>query len=61
MALIQPHLKYTISIGVGLAFEYFRDSYVAKKIEKFGLEWLYRCIQQPIKARRFIVPFLDNW
>lgn len=59
MALIQPHLKYTISIGVGLAFEYFAGTVkrVPKKIEKFGLEWLYRCIQQPIKARRFIVPF----
>ena len=59
MALIQPHLKHTISIGVGLAFEYFAGTVkrVPKKIEKFGLEWLYRCIQQPIKARRFIVPF----
>lgn len=59
MALIQPHLKHTISIGVGLAFEYFAGTVkrVPKKIEQLGLEWLYRCIQQPIKARRFIVPF----
>ena len=59
MALIQPHLKHTISIGVGLAFEYFAGTVkrVPKKIEQLGLEWLYRCIQQPIKARRFIVTF----
>jgi N-acetylglucosaminyldiphosphoundecaprenol N-acetyl-beta-D-mannosaminyltransferase len=59
MALLQPHLNYTISIGVGLAFEYFAGTVkrVPKSIENLGLEWLYRCLQQPIKARRFIIPF----
>ena len=59
MALLQPNLENTISVGVGLAFEYFAGTVkrVPKKIEKFGLEWLYRCLQQPIKARRFIIPF----
>ena len=59
IALLQPHLISSISIGVGLAFEYFAGTVkrVPRRIEKLGLEWLYRCIQQPIKARRFIIPF----
>jgi N-acetylglucosaminyldiphosphoundecaprenol N-acetyl-beta-D-mannosaminyltransferase len=59
MALLQPKLKSTICVGVGLAFEYFAGTVkrVPINIEKFGLEWFYRCFQQPIKARRFIVPF----
>jgi N-acetylglucosaminyldiphosphoundecaprenol N-acetyl-beta-D-mannosaminyltransferase len=59
MALLQPHLNYTISLGVGLAFEYFAGTVkrVPQSIEKFGLEWLFRCLQQPFKARRFIIPF----
>jgi len=45
---------------VGLAFEYFAGTVkrVPRKIQKYGFEWLFRCIQQPIKARRFIIPFL---
>lgn len=60
IALLQPYLNSTISVGVGLAFEYFAGTIkrVPIKIEKYGFEWLFRCIQQPIKARRFIVPFL---
>ena len=59
MELLQPYLISTISVGVGLAFEYFAGTVkrVPRRIEKLGLEWLYRCIQQPIKARRFIIPF----
>jgi N-acetylglucosaminyldiphosphoundecaprenol N-acetyl-beta-D-mannosaminyltransferase len=59
ISLLQPKLENTICIGVGLAFEYFAGTVnrVPKKIEKLGLEWLYRCFQQPLKARRFIVPF----
>lgn len=59
MALLQPKLETTICVGVGLAFEYFAGTVkrVPNKIEKLGLEWFYRCFQQPIKARRFIVPF----
>ena len=60
ISLLQPHLKSTICIGVGLAFEYFAGNVkrVPRKIEKYGLEWLFRCIQQPIKAGRFIMPLL---
>lgn len=59
MALLQLHLNHTISLGVGLAFEYFAGTVkrVPYGIEKLGLEWLYRCLQQPIKARRFVIPF----
>lgn len=59
ISLLQPHLNSTISVGVGLAFEYFADTVrrVPQGIEKLGFEWLFRCIQQPIKARRFIIPF----
>ena len=59
MELLQPYLISTISVGVGLAFEYFAGTVkrVPRRIEKLGLEWLFRCIQQPIKARRFIIPF----
>jgi N-acetylglucosaminyldiphosphoundecaprenol N-acetyl-beta-D-mannosaminyltransferase len=59
MALLQPKLNSSICVGVGLAFEYFAGTVkrVPNNIEKLGLEWFYRCFQQPIKARRFIVPF----
>jgi N-acetylglucosaminyldiphosphoundecaprenol N-acetyl-beta-D-mannosaminyltransferase len=59
ISLLQPSLKKTMSVGVGLAFEYFAGtvSRVPSQIENLGLEWLYRCFQQPIKARRFIIPF----
>ena len=59
MALLQPKLDSTICVGVGLAFEYFAGTVkrVPVPIQRMGLEWFYRCAQQPIKARRFIVPF----
>jgi N-acetylglucosaminyldiphosphoundecaprenol N-acetyl-beta-D-mannosaminyltransferase len=59
ISLLQPSLKNTMSVGVGLAFEYFAGtvSRVPSHIQNLGLEWLYRCLQQPIKARRFIIPF----
>ena len=59
ISLLQPSLKNTMSVGVGLAFEYFAGtvSRVPSQIQNLGLEWLYRCLQQPIKARRFIIPF----
>lgn len=49
MALIQPHLKHTISIGVGLAFEYFAGTVKRAPVfmQKNGLEWLYRIYRQP--------------
>lgn len=59
MALLQPELKQTISIGVGLAFEYFAGTVkrVPKTFEKLGLEWFFRLSQQPSKIIRFIKPF----
>ena len=49
MALLQPHLKSTISVGVGLAFEYFAGTVKRAPIfmQKNGLEWLYRIYKQP--------------
>ena len=43
MALLQPHLNNTISVGVGLAFEYFAGTVKRAPIfmQKNGLEWLY--------------------
>jgi len=60
IALLQPHLTQSISIGVGLAFEYFADTVkrAPKLIEKLGLEWFYRLGQQPKKIFRFIGPFV---
>lgn len=59
ISLLQPKLTNTICIGVGLAFEYFAGTVIKPPIiiSKLKLEWLFRCIQQPLKARRFIVPF----
>ena len=49
MALLQPHLNSTISVGVGLAFEYFAGTVKRAPIfmQKNGLEWLYRIYKQP--------------
>ena len=49
IALLQPHLKSTICVGVGLAFEYIAGTVkrAPKWMQKSGLEWLFRCIQQP--------------
>lgn len=60
MALLQPNLKQTISVGVGLAFEYYAGTVkrVPKNIEKLGLEWFYRLSQQPKKIGRFVKPFI---
>lgn len=59
MALLQPHLKQTISIGVGLAFEYFAGTVnrAPKIFQKLGLEWFFTIIQQPKKIKRFYKPF----
>jgi N-acetylglucosaminyldiphosphoundecaprenol N-acetyl-beta-D-mannosaminyltransferase len=59
IALLQPHLQSTICIGVGLAFEYFAGTVYEPPFffKKLKLEWFFRCLQQPIKARRFILPF----
>jgi N-acetylglucosaminyldiphosphoundecaprenol N-acetyl-beta-D-mannosaminyltransferase len=56
---LQPYLKSTICIGVGLAFDYFAGTVFEPPIlfRIFKIEWLYRCLQQPVKSRRFIMPF----
>lgn len=48
MALLQPKLKSTICIGVGLAFEYYAGNVkrAPKIVRKIGFEWLYRDLQQ---------------
>lgn len=59
ISLLQPKLKSTICIGVGLAFEYFADTVKRPPllIRKIGFEWLFRVLQQPIRSKRFIKPF----
>lgn len=59
ISLLQPKLNYTICIGVGLAFEHFAGTVLSppKIVSILKIEWLFRCFQQPIKARRFVVPF----
>jgi N-acetylglucosaminyldiphosphoundecaprenol N-acetyl-beta-D-mannosaminyltransferase len=59
IALLQPKLKNTICIGIGLAFEY--GSGTVKRAPVWmcesGLEWLYRLVQQPQKIKREVLPF----
>jgi len=61
MALLQPKLESTICIGVGLVFEYYAGNVkrAPKFIRKAGFEWLYRDVQQPMRAfkRNFTRPF----
>lgn len=51
MALLQPKLKSTICIGVGLVFEYYAGTVkrAPKWARKIGLEGVVNCIQQPVK------------
>ena len=60
MALLQPKLKNTICIGVGLVFEYYAGTVkrAPKWARKMGLEWLIRSIQQPKRWFVFYKPFL---
>lgn len=57
-ALLQPKLESTICIGVGLAFEYIAGTVIRAPLwmQKAGLEWLYRLMQQPKNIRRAIIP-----
>jgi len=59
ISLLQPKLVATIAVGVGLAFEYIAGTVTRapKFMEKLGMEWFYRCLQQPVKAQRFVKPF----
>ena len=55
---LQPKLEITICVGVGLAFEYFAGTVKRAPLwmQKNGLEWIYRLIQQPKKINRSIRP-----
>lgn len=56
MALLQPKLKKTICVGVGLVFEYFAGNVkrAPEWARRLGLEWLIRDMQQ---KRKRIPPF----
>ena len=58
MALLQPYLDATISIGVGLAFEYYAGTVerAPKWMQRSGLEFSYRLIQQPRNISRAVKP-----
>lgn len=55
MELLQPKLKSTICIGVGLVFEYYAGTVkrAPKWARRLGLEGVVRCLQQP---KRLISP-----
>ena len=60
MALLQPKLKSTFCIGVGLVFEYYAGTVRRAPLwaRKLGLEWLVRSAQQPrVFCKRMIIPF----
>jgi N-acetylglucosaminyldiphosphoundecaprenol N-acetyl-beta-D-mannosaminyltransferase len=59
MHLLQPYLEKTVCIGVGLAFEYLAGTVkrAPEWMQKSGLEWLFRMMQQPAKIKRIIMPF----
>lgn len=60
IALLQPKLKNTICIGVGLAFEYNSGTVLRAPVwmQVSGLEWFFRLSQQPKNMKRAILPFL---
>ena len=60
MALLQPKLKNTICIGVGLVFEYYAGTVkrAPKWARRMGMEWLVRTVQQPNRLMMFTRPFL---
>lgn len=60
MALLQPKLKKTICIGVGLVFEYYAGTVkrAPNWARKLGLEWLVRTLQQPKRLKMFAIPFM---
>lgn len=60
MALLQPRLKRTICIGVGLVFEYYAGTVKRAPgwARKLGLEGMYRLVQQPGRLKMFWRPFL---
>lgn len=60
MALLQPKLKSTICIGVGLVFEYYAGTVKRAPLwaRKLGLEWLIRVSQQPKRIKLLWRPYL---
>jgi N-acetylglucosaminyldiphosphoundecaprenol N-acetyl-beta-D-mannosaminyltransferase len=60
IALLQPKLQNTFCIGVGLAFEYIAGTVKRAPLfmQKIGLEWAYRLLQQPRNIPRAFFPFL---
>lgn len=58
IAQLQPKLKKTICIGVGLAFEYWAGTVkrAPEWMQKSGLEWVYRLSQQPKNIKRAVIP-----
>lgn len=59
MALLQPKLRSTICIGVGLVFEYYAGTVkrAPSWARRIGLEWLVRTLQQPKRFKMFAIPF----
>lgn len=60
MALLQPKLKSTICIGVGLVFEYYAGTVkrAPRWARRLGLEGMVRLCQQPKRIRMFAKPFV---
>lgn len=60
MARLQPKLKSTICIGVGLVFEYYAGTVkrAPKWARKMGLEGIFNCFQQPSKRGKRMVQTL---
>ncbi|MCX6248443.1 MAG: WecB/TagA/CpsF family glycosyltransferase [Bacteroidetes bacterium] len=60
MEKLQPLLKSTICVGVGLSFEYLAGTVKRAPLwaQKAGLEWVFRIAQQPRNFSRIILPFL---
>lgn len=58
MSILQPKLESTMSVGVGLAFEYIAGTVkrAPKIFSDSGLEWVFRLSQQPKNIKRAIKP-----
>ena len=60
MRRLVDRLDGTILVGVGLAFDYAAGTVkrAPRWMRRCGLEWLFRCCQQPLKSRRFAIPLV---
>ncbi len=54
LAELQSQLRGTISIGIGGTFDFFTGAQkrAPKLFQRFGIEWLWRLIQQPTRIAR---------